>query len=80
MKSILYKHFSIFKDLTLKHPCDKCIVRPCCTKICDETRKLEDDYLFPYTFKERKIMAWVTLLIITIPSILIILYSIFRMI
>lgn len=65
----------IFIAFFLKDPCDKCLVKPCCSSCCSEKYKV-NIITSPYeSIKTKKIQAW-TLLLSIIYSLIVIIYLI----
>jgi hypothetical protein len=66
-----------YLSLTWKDPCEKCLVRPCCSEKCEEVILFENFY-FPHdSMKEKRWSAWFVLYSIVI-SILTVLYAFYK--
>ena len=56
----------LWQSLWLKDPCNKCLVKACCSEKCEIVIAI-DNFLFPHdTITEKKRMAWVVIISILV--------------
>jgi hypothetical protein len=70
---------SIVTIILAKNPCKKCLVKPCCSKYCEERVVFENFILRGDSLKNRKLFAWTFAIYIPL-AILNLLFSLFEII
>lgn len=70
--------YIIYKQATIKDPCKKCLIQPCCTALCGD-KDYVNRIMHPWSYKAGKRMA-IVLIISNIMAISAVIIALFRQI